>query len=64
MKINLIFVTVQILGALVFFLNIIGNTKLSTKKVYLYNGDGSVEKNGYIFYPLDVIVYLLYNTVY
>lgn len=38
MKINVIFVTVQILGALVFFLNIIGNTKLSTKKVYLYNG--------------------------
>lgn len=38
MKINAIFVTVQILGALVFILNIIGNTKLSTKKVYIYNG--------------------------
>lgn len=38
MKINIIFVTVQILGALVFLLNIIGNTKLTTKKVYIYNG--------------------------
>lgn len=38
MKINAIFVTVQILGALVFILNIIGNTKLSTKKVFVYNG--------------------------
>jgi len=37
MKINTIFIVVQILGALVFVLNIIGNTKLSTKKVYAYN---------------------------
>ena len=38
MKINVVFVIVQLLGALVFILNIIGNTKLSTKKVYIYNG--------------------------
>lgn len=38
MKINVVFVIVQILGALVFLLNIYGNTKLSTKKVYIYNG--------------------------
>lgn len=38
MPINIIFIIVQIIGALVFVLNIIGNTKLSTKKVYIYNG--------------------------
>ena len=37
MKINAVFITVQALGALVFILNIIGNTKLTTKKVYAYN---------------------------
>ncbi len=38
MKINVIFVIVQILGALVILFNVIGNSQLSTKKVYIYNG--------------------------
>ena len=37
MEFNTFFIIAQILGALVFILNIIGNTKLTTKKVYAYN---------------------------
>ena len=37
MKVNTFFIIAQILGALVFILNIIGHAKLTTKKVYLYN---------------------------
>ena len=37
MKVNTFFIIAQILGALVFILNIVGHAKLTTKKVYLYN---------------------------
>ena len=35
---TILFICAQILGALVFTINIIGNTKLTTRKVYIYNG--------------------------
>lgn len=37
MKYDVFIICAQVLGALVFILNIIGQTKLSTKKVYIYN---------------------------
>lgn len=35
---DILFICAQILGITVFILNIVGNTKMTTKKVYIYNG--------------------------
>ena len=37
MNINICFIIAQVLGTIIFILNIVGSTKLTTKKVYTYN---------------------------